>query len=56
MNEAPAPLAAMLTLSARNNDVERAKILLDSFGRFCRGRLRLFVIGPDDALGLVRDA
>ncbi|MBB5692878.1 DUF6492 family protein [Muricoccus pecuniae] len=56
MNEAPAPLAAMLTLSARNNDIERAGILLDSFGRFCRDRLRLFVICPDDALGPVRDA
>ena len=56
MSEAGAPLVAMLTLSARNNDIERGKILLDSLGRFCRDRVRLFVLCPDDALGAIQEA
>jgi hypothetical protein len=46
----------MMTVSTRNDDIERARICLESLDRFCRNRLPLFIICPDAALEEVQTA
>ncbi|MBP0493596.1 DUF6492 family protein [Pararoseomonas indoligenes] len=56
MERAEAPFVAMLTLSARHNDIERARILLASLERFLREPITLFIVAPDSAMETVRAA